>query len=112
VSGWLKDDNVQFSISSPHLFDILAEARERKQKQGRYHHFETHLARKLQQDIDYKKGYTIKQIQCVGACMADLIYGYKIVQETKLSFGRTWARWFIRRFAVPSQTCKEVTINK
>jgi hypothetical protein len=44
--------------------------------------------------------------------MADSIYGYKIVQETKLSFGRTWARGFIRRFSVPSQTYKEVTVNK
>jgi hypothetical protein len=44
--------------------------------------------------------------------MADSIYGYTIVEETKLSFVRTWARGFIRIFAVPSQTFKEVTVNK
>jgi hypothetical protein len=52
VIGWLKDDNLQFSISSPQFFDRLPEARERKRKQGRYHHFEKRLARKLQQDKD------------------------------------------------------------
>jgi hypothetical protein len=61
VRGWLKDDNVLFSISSPQFIDRLDEALEIKRKQGRYHHFETRLARRLQQDIDYKKGYTIKQ---------------------------------------------------
>jgi hypothetical protein len=60
VRGWLKDNNVQMSISSPQFFDRLDEARKSKRKQGRYHHFETGLARKLQQDIDYQKGYTIK----------------------------------------------------
>jgi hypothetical protein len=44
--------------------------------------------------------------------MADSIYGYKILLEKKISFGRTWARGFIHRFAIPSQTYKEVTVNK
>jgi hypothetical protein len=52
VRGWLKDNKVQITISFPQFFDILAEARESKRKQGRYHHFETRLARKLQQHID------------------------------------------------------------
>jgi hypothetical protein len=82
VRGWSKDDDVQMSISSPQFFERLADARESKRKQGRYCHFKTHLARKLRRDIDYQKGYTIKQIQSVGACMADSIYGHKIVQET------------------------------
>jgi hypothetical protein len=60
--GWLKDDNLQMSIFYLQFFDRLAEARESKQKEGRYHHFKTRLASKLRQDIDYQKGYTIKQI--------------------------------------------------
>jgi hypothetical protein len=83
VRGWLKYDNVQNRISSPQFFDRLAKACERKRKQGRYHHLETLLTRRLRQDIDYKNVYTIKQIQFVGVCMADSIYGYEIVQEKK-----------------------------
>jgi hypothetical protein len=45
VRGWLKDDNVLFSISSPQFIDRLDEALEIKRKQGRYHHFETRLTR-------------------------------------------------------------------
>jgi hypothetical protein len=89
VRGWLKDDAVQMSIASPQLFERLDEARESKRKKRRYHHFETRLARKLREDINYQNGYTIKEIQFVGACMADSINGYKIVQETQLIFGRT-----------------------
>jgi hypothetical protein len=100
------------SIASPQFFERLVEARERKRKQGRYHEFEKLLARKLRENIDYQNGYTIKQIQFMGACTADSIYGYKIVQETKLSFGRTWARGFIRIFGIPSQTCKDRTVDK
>jgi hypothetical protein len=110
--GWLKYDDVKMSISSPQFFERLADAHESKRKQGRYHHLETRLERKLRRDIDYQTGYTIKQIQFVGACMADSIYGYKIVQETELSFCRTWARGFILRFGVPSQTYKDTTVNK
>jgi 23S rRNA G2069 N7-methylase RlmK/C1962 C5-methylase RlmI len=82
VRGWLNDHNIQTSIASPQFFERLDEARESKRKQGRYHDFETRLARKLREDIDYQNGYTIKQIQFIGACTADSIYGYTIVQET------------------------------
>jgi hypothetical protein len=112
VRGWLKDNDVQMSFYSPQLFERLDEARESKRKQGRFHHFETRVASKLRGYIDYQNGYTIKQIQFVGACMAESIYGYKIVQETQLSFGRTWARGFIHRFGVPSQICKGMTVDK
>jgi hypothetical protein len=112
VRGWLNDHNIQISIASPQFFERLDEARERKRKQGRYHDFEKRLASRLREDIDYQNGYTIKKIQFVGACTASSIYGYEIVQETKLSFGRTWARGFIRRFGIPSQTCKYRTVDK
>jgi hypothetical protein len=88
--GWLNDHAIQMSIDSPQFLERLDEARERKWKQGRYHDFEKRLARKFREDIDYQNGSTIKQIQFIGACTVDSIYGYKIVQETKLSFGRTW----------------------
>jgi 23S rRNA G2069 N7-methylase RlmK/C1962 C5-methylase RlmI len=103
VRGWLKDDAVQMSIDSPQFFERFDKARESKRKQGRYHHSETRLVRKLRGDIDYQNGYTIKQIQFLGAFMAG---------STQLSFGRTWARCFIRRFGVPSQTCKDRTVDK
>jgi hypothetical protein len=112
VRGWLNNKNIEMSIASPQFKEILDEARESKRKQGRYHEFETLLARKLRDDKDYQNGYTIKQIQCVGACTAESIYGYKILQETQLSFVRTWARGFIRRFGIPSQMCKDRTVNK
>jgi hypothetical protein len=112
VRGWLKDNDAQMSIASPQVFETLDEAHESKRKQGIYHHLKILSARKLRGDIDYQNWYTIKKIQFVGACMADSIYGYKIVQETQLSFGRTWARWFIRRSGVPSQTYKDMTVYR
>jgi outer membrane translocation and assembly module TamA len=112
VRGWLNNKNKQMSIASPQFKERLDEARESKREQGRYHYFETRLTRKFQDGKDYQNGYTIKQIQCVGACTAESINGYKIVQETRLSFGCTRARWFIRRFGIPSQTCKDRTVNK
>jgi hypothetical protein len=47
VRGCLKDDDVQMSISSPRFFERFSEALESERKQGKYHHFETRLARKL-----------------------------------------------------------------
>jgi hypothetical protein len=112
VRGWLNNKNIEMSIASPQFKERLDEARESKRKQGRYHDFETRLARKSRDDKDYQNGYTIKQIQCVGACTAESIYGYIFLQEKQLSFGRTWARGFIRRFGIPSQTCKDRTVNR
>jgi hypothetical protein len=68
VRGWLNNKNIQMSIASPQFKERLDEARESRRKQGRYHDFETRLATKLRDDKDYQNGYTIKQIQCVGAC--------------------------------------------